>query len=183
MPGVIFEGADASGKSTLAREISKGSGRPLYLAGGKPKDDAEMWRMIGDQHKALQTGHLVDRVSSISQQVYREGLYMRRDLMGVVEQLLDEDNVIVFCRPPERIMMDPKYHEWKPYDTDDWKRQILGHQATYIQRYDVLMAKFPCVIYDWTSEEAHDIKNILMNLSSAGMMDALRDMTRKGHAR
>lgn len=175
MPGVIFEGADASGKSTLAREVAKATGRELYLAGGKPKDDAQMWDMIDDQHKALRAGKLVDRVSSISQQVYREGLYMRGDLIDIVWRLIEEDNILVYCRPPEHIMLDPQKHEWKPYDTEEWKAQILGHQPVYIQRYDLLMTKFPCVVYDWTSEESFHIKNLLMNLHHDGVMESLRE--------
>lgn len=180
MAGVIFEGADASGKSTLAREIAKASGRPLYLAGGKPKDNGEMWRMIGEQAKALEEGKLVDRVSSISQQVYRDGLWLDQGLLAAVQDHLRIGSLIVFCRPPDKIMLDPSYHEWKPYDTEEWKVNILKNQATYMQRYDILMAQLPCVIYDWTSEEGHHIKELLMDLDTPGVMQGLQDMAR-GH--
>lgn len=179
MPGIIFEGADASGKSTLARKISEASGRPLYLAGGKPKDDEEMWKMIGDQKEALRGGHLVDRVSSISQQVYRDGLFMRQDLMMEVDRLLEDDNLIVFCRPPTNILTHPKYHEWKPYDTEEWKTNILTNQLTFVNRYDRLMAQWNCVIYDWTSEEGHQIELLLRDIRHPGVMEALRDIAQR----
>ena len=179
MPGIIFEGADASGKSTLARKLSRDSGRDLFLAGGKPKDDAEMWRMIGDQRLALEEGKLVDRVSSISQQVYREGLFFRDDLMTEVHSLLDAGHVLVYCRPPNHVMLDPKNHEWKPYDTEEWKQTILMNQQMYMDRYDLLMAKLPCVIYDWTSEDARHIEQLLMSLHVDGIVVALGQIVRK----
>lgn len=174
--GIIFEGPDASGKSTLARKVRDASGKELYLAGGKPKDDAEMWPMIRDQQKALERGALVDRVSSISQQVYREGLFFRPDLMNEAMTLVTDGHLLVYCRPPDTVLLDPSKHEWKPYDTDEWKQTILGNQPTYIQRYDLLMSKFPCIIYDWTSEESTHIEQLLADITSPGVGEALQQL-------
>lgn len=179
MPGIIFEGADASGKSTLARKLSRDSGRDLFLAGGKPNDDKQMWEMIGDQRLALQGSKLVDRVSTISQQVYREGLFFRDDLMAEVRNLIDDGHVLVYCRPPDHVMLDPRNHEWKSYDTDEWKQNILKNQKTYMDRYDMLMARLPCVIYDWTSEESRHIEQLLASLHIDGIVVALSDIVRK----
>jgi hypothetical protein len=179
MSGLIFEGADASGKSTLAREIAEKTGVPLYLAGGKPKDDAQMWSMIKEQREALYTGKLVDRISSVSQQVYREGLFLRSDLMEEVRHLLHRGSIIVYCRPPERVLTDPSKHEWKPYDTEEWKQQILSKQLEYVARYDYLMTQFPCIIYDWTEESAFEIKQLLMDFRREGVKSALRDQMKR----
>jgi hypothetical protein len=179
MTGIIFEGADASGKSTLARKVAEKSKRQLFLAGGAPKDSAEMWRMIDQQGSALEAGMLVDRVSSISQQIYRDNLWMHGDLIRVVHKLLEAGNIIVYCRPPDHVMLDPKYHVWKDYDTEDWKQNVLTNQATYMQRYDTLMAQMPCVIYDWTSEESTDIQSLLYEIDTPGVIDALRDLSRR----
>jgi len=176
--GLIVEGPDASGKSTLARLISQRSGLPLYLAGGKPRDDEEMWRMIEDQAMAVDSEWIVDRVSCISQQVYRDGLFMREDLMSIAQDLA-ERHVLVYCRPPMSVLKDPTKHEWKAYDTEEWKAQILAHQASYVERYDILMAKLPCVIFDWTAESATHLQNLLIEFPSATVREALKDMT--GH--
>lgn len=179
MSGIIFEGPDAGGKSTLARKIAQQSGRELFLAGGKPRDEAHMWEMIRDQALALEAGQLVDRVSSISQQVYREGLFFRQDLMDIVHSLVDEGNILVYCRPPDSVMLDPKNHEWKSYDTEDWKRTILEGQPEFIRRYDLLMSHVPCIIYDWTAEEATHIEQVLVHAQQDGVMVAIGDLIRR----
>lgn len=177
--GIIFEGADASGKSTLARRVSEKSGRRLFLAGGAPKDNAEMWRMIDQQTSALEAGDLIDRVSSISQQVYREGLWQDNTLNAVIRSYINDGHLLVYCRPPDSIMLDPTKHVWKDYDTEEWKANVLAKQPTYIQRYDMLMAPLPCIVYDWTSEEANHIEQLLYEIDTPGVLEGLMDMARR----
>lgn len=179
MAGIIFEGADASGKSTLVRKIAQASGRTAYLAGGKPKDDAQMWAMIAEQSLALSMGRLVDRVSSISQQVYREGLFMRDDLMAEAWKLLNRGHLLVYCRPPDTVLNDPTKHEWKQYDTEEWKRHILTNQKDIVARYDLLMTHFPCIIYDWTSEESVHIESLLAEHDRKDVGEAIEDLIRR----
>jgi adenylate kinase family enzyme len=173
--GLILEGPDASGKSTLARLISQESGMPLFLAGGKPKDDQQMWIMIADQRHAADCNSIVDRVSSISQQVYREGLYMRDDLMEEALYLC-RSSIMVYCRPPMNVLMDPHKHEWKEYDTEEWKQQILANQEVYVSRYDHLMTKIPCIIYDWTAENSDHLRNLLCEFHQPVIRERLREM-------
>lgn len=185
--GIILEGADASGKSTLARLIEKSTGRQLYLAGGKPKDDPQMWEMIEAQRQHSAAGHIIDRVSSISQQVYREGLYMRDDLQSQIAELVTpksgEPGIVVYCRPPDNVLMNPTYHEWKDYDTEEWKQTILNNQADYVKRYDHLMSMTPCIVYDWTSPDSVHIRDMLCSLAgdqTTVSFKLLRQMQMKG---
>lgn len=180
--GLILEGPDASGKSTLARTISKESGMPLFLAGGKPKDDQEMWSMITDQRHAADAGSIVDRVSSISQQVYREGLFLRSDLVDEA-MALAQKSIIVYCRPPMDVLMDPNKHEWKSYDTPAWKAEILVNQGLYVRRYDLLMTKIPCIIYDWTAENSDHLRNLLCEFNRPLIHERLVELvgSKKGH--
>lgn len=185
--GIIFEGPDASGKSTLSRLVAEKTGRHLYLAGGKPKDDAQMWSMIGDQAIASRAGNVVDRVSSISQQVYREGLYMRSDLTLEIHDLITpkhgEQAIIVYCRPPDNVLLDPNYHEWKEYDTEEWKQNILQNQAQYVKRYDHLMSTIPCIVYDWTAHDSMHMRDMLCSLigdDKTTSFKLMRQMQMKG---
>lgn len=178
MNGVIFEGPDAAGKSTLARKVHIATGRPLYIAGGAPKDNEQMWQMIADQTKALKAGNIVDRVSCISQQIYRDGLWMDTQLQEMLNSYVRSGAIIVYCRPPMNVLMDPNKHEWKPYDTEEWKNNILTRQATFVDRYDRLMAQTKCIIYDWTSEESTHLEELLKDIDTTGVMDGLRDMMR-----
>ena len=136
-----------------------------------------MWRMIDQQTSALEAGQIVDRVSTVSQQIYRDGLWMHAGLNSVLDTWLDRGNILVYCRPPDHIMLDPKMHEWKPYDTEDWKQQILQNQAVYMDRYDRFMAGKPCVIYDWTSEESKHIEELLCDVDHS--YEVLIDMMRR----
>lgn len=176
MTGIIFEGPDAAGKSTLAARVSQASGRQMYRAGGAPKDTSEMWRMIDEQSEALERGMLVDRVSAISQQVYRDGLWQSPDLVRVVMGYFSRGAIMVYCRPPLNILLDPNKHEWKEYDTPEWRETVLRKQETYVDRYDRLMSQMPCIIYDWTSEESTHIENLLMEIDTKGVYSGLRDM-------
>ena len=185
--GIILEGADASGKSTLGRLIAKSTGRPLYLAGGRPKDDEQMWEMIHAQREESKKGSIVDRVSSISQQVYRDGLYMRNDLCIEIQKLISppigEPALIVYCRPPDNVLLNPTFHEWKHYDTEEWKNTILDNQAQYVKRYDHLMSMTPCIVYDWTSPDSAHIRDMLCSLvgdQTTVSFKLLRQMQMKG---
>ena len=179
--GIILEGPDASGKSTLARLISEKSGRDLHLSGGAPKDDNQMWQMINEQHEKLLSGLIVDRVSCISQQIYREGLFLRSDLQECSKDLVnDRTSLLVYCRPPDSILLSPNYHVWKDYDTEEWKAQILANQANYIARYDLLMSLSPCLVFDWTDESSTHLQSLLCEFNNPIIFDRLIEMSHKG---
>jgi hypothetical protein len=174
--GLILEGADASGKSTLGRLIHKVSGRPLHLSGPAPKDDAQMASMILAQEEAARDREsIVDRISCISQQIYREGLFFRQDLMDNIKSY-EGHSILVYCRPPDHVLMNPSMHEWKDYDTAEWKAEILSKQQDYIKRYDLLMSRVPCVIYDWTAENAEHVRNMLCEFCDPCIQERLQEM-------
>ena len=166
--GIILEGPDAAGKSSLAREIAKRTGRPLHMAGGRPKGVEEMWSMIRDQKAHSDAGHVVDRVTCISEQVYREGLFMRNDLVTEIHNLIGapsgESALLVYCRPPDNVLFNAANHEWKPYDTEEWKQNILQNQTAFVRRYDLLMSQVPCIVYDWTSPDSAHMRDMLCSL-------------------
>jgi len=179
--GIILEGPDASGKSTLGRAMASRTGSDLHLSGGAPKTDQQMWEMIQEQEYAASTGMIVDRVSCISQQVYRDGLFLRSDLMAESRRLLaSRVNLLVYARPPDHVLMNPNFHEWKDYDTEEWKVKILANQADYVKRYDLLMAELPCLVFDWTDESSHHIQELLCDFRNPDVFARLLEMAHRG---
>jgi hypothetical protein len=61
--------------------------------------------------------------------------------------------MMVYCRPPDRILMDFSTHKLKSYDTEESIKKIVDNQHTYIERYDAIMAKIPHLTYDWTDDQ------------------------------
>lgn len=179
--GLIIEGPDASGKSTLARVIAKASGAKLHLSGPSPKNEDDMRSMVLDQAKAVDDGKIIDRVSCISQQIYREGLFFRADLQSEAIRLAkSKKNLLVYCRPPDTILHNPRYHEWKDYDTEEWKATVLANQASYVRRYDFLMASIPRIVFDWTDESSHHIQSLLCEFENPLIKSRLIELAHGG---
>lgn len=158
---IVVEGADNSGKSIFGKAF----GMAYFSAGPAPKDAHELKQCLRDQRNRAMLPCVQDRLTCISQQVYSdapEACLLQRDL----DELVNEPKVIVvYCRPPERTLMDLSTHIIKSYDTEENMEILTRRQHEYIRRYDALMASIPHVIYDWTEhdeKENSEIRGLLM---------------------
>lgn len=152
---IVVEGADNSGKSTLGKSI----GLAYHSAGPAPSDSAELVRCLKEQRARASQPCVQDRLTCISQQVYSdapESSLLQNDLEELVELPFV---VIVYCRPPERTLMDLSTHCVKSYDTEENMERLVRRQLEYIQRYDELMNKIPHVVYDWTDYDDSERAN------------------------
>jgi hypothetical protein len=68
--------------------------------------------------------------------------------------------LVVYCRPPERTLMDFSTHKIKSYDTEQSLTNIVENQFTYIRRYDALMDSIPHVMFDWTSYRDYEMSDM-----------------------
>lgn len=158
---VVVEGADNSGKTTFAKSL----GMAYFSAGAAPNDAKELKACLRDQRNRAGMHCVQDRLTCISQQVYSdapEACLLMRDLEEIVEipQL-----IVVYCRPPERTLMDLSTHQQKSYDTEENMEKIARRQMEYVQRYDDLMERIPHVLYDWTEQDDQsnaEIRGLLM---------------------
>lgn len=149
---IILEGADNSGKSTLASKINY---LPKFSAGPAPRDSDEEDRCLADQLERATLPCIQDRATCISQQVYANRL-MDSKLASVLSEMVRIPLVVVvYCRPPERVLMDLSTHAVKSYDTEDHLNKILDNQHIFINRYDALMSTIPHMLYDWTDNDVH----------------------------
>jgi hypothetical protein len=158
---IVLEGADNSGKSTLARSL----GLPYFSAGPAPTSESELKRCLDEQRARSKMICVQDRLTCISQQIYSEELN-KQPLRDELEYLAHRPGVIiVYCRPPERILMDLSTHKVKSYDTEENLSKIIANQHVYVRRYDTLMSSIPHFIYDWTDSivETHEVISHLID--------------------
>ena len=177
---IVIEGADNSGKSTFAKSL----GLAHFSAGPAPSDRYELLRCLDDQRGRASMPCSQDRLTCISQQVYSEApeaALLQRELDELVEVPLV---VIVYCRPPERTLMDLSSHVVKSYDTEENMERLAKRQVEYVQRNDDLMSKIPHIVYDWTeysAQENSDIRSLLITSQhSIDEWRKLRDAMRLG---
>lgn len=146
---IILEGADNSGKTTLAKKI----GLPVLAAGPAPKSVEQEQQCLITQMNYAGLSWVMDRVTCISQQVYANRLF-DRVLGDHLSDLITMPTVIVvYCRPPDRTLMDMSTHNIKSYDTEEHLKSIIDNQHIFINRYDALMSTIPHVLYDWTDKD------------------------------
>lgn len=143
---IVVEGPDNAGKTTLAEAI----GLQRYTAGPAPRDARELTECLLDQRARASMPCVQDRLTCISQQVYSDA-----PESGLLGEALREFVkipmvVVVYCRPPQRILMDLSKHKIKSYDTEESLKKIIDNQHTYIERYDAIMATIPHIQFDWT---------------------------------
>jgi phosphoribosyl-ATP pyrophosphohydrolase len=177
---IVVEGADNSGKSTLGKAISL----PYYSAGPAPRSAEELMKCLDEQRARASSPCVQDRLTCISQQVYSdapESMFLQKTLEDLVEVPFV---IVVYCRPPERTLMDLSTHKVKSYDTEENMEKIARYQHEYIKKYDSLMAKIPHILYDWTEYDVWEQVNVQRYLveaqKSMERWKALRDDMRMG---
>lgn len=156
---LILEGPDNAGKTTLAHRIVDAIGHRVvyHHPGGRPATvDAEL-DCVTFQHKLLSTVQNVvhDRVTCISQQVYNPDEELDTARNTALDHLIKiPDLVIIYCRPPTDRLMAVEEFTWREGETDEHMQKIIRGQHTFIERYDALMQKVPCISYNYKEPHA-----------------------------
>lgn len=147
---IVFEGPDNAGKSTFAKFVADKYGVSYFTAGPAPKNRRELENCAIAQYARNTYPIVQDRLTCISQQVYHEpDPYLEVFLQAFIRS---RHFILVYCRPPERTLMDFSTHKIKSYDTEQSLKIIADNQHKYINRYDNLMSRIPHLLYDWTDE-------------------------------
>lgn len=143
---IVLEGMDNSGKSTLAKKL----GFQTIHPGPAPKSFDEETNFM-DNQLGLASHHLVmDRITCISQQVYQDKLFDKR-YIEYLKRMQEVNNfAIIYCRPPDSVILNFKTHQPKKYDTKDSLKKIEDNAIKYLGSYDKLMATINHIVYDYT---------------------------------
>ena len=155
---IVIEGPDNSGKSRLAKELATRLGSLVIHAGPKSGDYDQMVSDMSHQNRRLCVrGHqsdVFDRLTCISERSYRN--YCDIDDKAMVQSLaalLEQDVILIYCRPPSSTIMDFSTHLVKSYDTESAMKDIVDNAHLYIERYDETFSKIPHLSYNWLDSE------------------------------
>lgn len=145
---IILEGFDGAGKSTLASKLKF----PVLHAGGPPKNNDQLKANLSEQLVSCSGRVILDRVTALSHQIYG-GLYGDPRLEFYIRAMLDmPKTVLVYCRPPDHVLLNFSKHEVKAHDTPEHLLNIEANARAYINLYDELMLKYSHIRYDYTTQ-------------------------------
>lgn len=155
---IVFEGPDNAGKSTIAKLVARTFDIPYQTAGPAPKNESEKISCLLSQLGLSGSIVVQDRLTAISQRVYSDASNRRLEEECLRIMINVPRFIVVYCRPPERTLMDFSTHKVKSYDTEESLSKIVSNQHIYIQRYDELMKRIPHIQYDWTDDQVDKLK-------------------------
>lgn len=104
------------------------------------------------QLKTCNKNRVMDRVTSISTPCYTGNFasMYRQYLDSMLSQV---HCVLVYCRPPLKVIMDFSRHSAKSYDDETKIKWLYDNAEAIVSRYDLYMAQFPHVKYDYTNPD------------------------------
>lgn len=165
---VILEGADNSGKTTLARTIENGAiGLARYWhAGGPPRTrEDELTCLIQQSGMVLETcQYIMDRVTAISQQVYNPDPTLEASRKARLQLLAKARGVIiVYCRPSTDRLLRAQDLTWREEEDDAHRQKIINNLHVFVERYDQVMQQVPCIQYDYETSESTVLRTKLIS--------------------
>ena len=146
---IILEGADNSGKSTLAKRLSEDTGLPVIHPGGPPANiaDAVVRCMEQDQLFNLSTelDFIFDRVTCISDRIYR-GKPEYHNIFSLYQQAISlaKNVLVVYCNPSEDRLRNFDDHVTQAHEDE----AVVNHAKMHIDR-----------ILEEYSDVMHDLSN------------------------
>lgn len=154
---IILEGADNSGKSTLAQKF----GLEVKHPGPRPKTWSEENNCLEGQLRDCGLNMVMDRVTCISSQVYTRKLFDKRYMNYLDRMVYTTGCVVIYCRPPTDVILDMSNHEIKPYDTPKHLKDLAENAESYLKAYDLLFASLPHLVYNYLTPDKSLISKAL----------------------
>ena len=154
---IILEGPDNAGKTSLAEDLQRLNPNLHYFhSGSAPRDDEHEVHCLQEQwHMASKPNCIVDRITAISQQVYKDGrLFEEKLMMELQKYVLSDPIIIVYCRPSTDTLMQFDKFTWREGESEAYRQHVIANQHKYIERYDLLMQRTPHILYDFKDEIA-----------------------------
>jgi hypothetical protein len=170
---LVLEGPDNAGKTTLARRLLTVFGVSYYHPGGPPADWIGELTCLNQQRDMLlfQSSLILDRATCISQQVYSSNQSDAAKLIRAanVQRILESGALFVYCRPSTDRLLRVAEFTWRPGETEEHKQKIIQGQHGFVEAYDRVMAKVPCIHYDYDSETALSLVELLVEALAGGV--------------
>lgn len=154
---IILEGTDGSGKSTLAKQL----GLPIEHPGAPPKDATAESTFFRSQQNKAGRPIVFDRVTCVSQQVYRKRMFDERYMKPLRSLIGTPHCIVVYCRPPDEVILNLDNHTVAEHDTPEMLQLVKDNADLFVKSYDRLMATIPHVVYDFTKS---DLQSFMMEI-------------------
>lgn len=151
---IILEGPDNAGKTTLAMDLRKLCSDVVYHhSGGRPTIE-EIGPCLEEQlNLSKRLDVLIDRVTSISEQVYRPGMFGNVYYQSKIRGMLNAEHcVVIYCRPPTDRLVSQESIEFRDEENEETRSRILENLHSTVEKYDALMTSIPHIPYDYTDE-------------------------------
>jgi hypothetical protein len=158
---IVVEGADNSGKTTFSEHLAGELMWPRIHPGGPPSTLHDRNVKMADQLvtcvkcsiKNYPTPVVYDRITCISDPVYKFDISdpVCESFRGT---MLHYGMLVIFCRPPDDVLMRIQDHPLKPHDTEEQVKSVKKNQRKFIDLYDEMMKHTEHVKYDYTSMNA-----------------------------
>lgn len=145
---IIVEGFDNSGKSTLAASF----GLEIVHPGPRPKNAVEESDCFHAQYAQAAKPVVLDRVTCISTPCYT-GRASQKYAHWLQKMLETPHCVLIYCRPPLRLIKDFSGHRAKGYDTPEKIKWLQNNCDEIVGRYDRWMGMVPHLTYDYTGHD------------------------------
>lgn len=144
---IVIEGANGTGKSTLAEELGIVFGLQVIHANGPSKTEEEcLARCIRQEALIDLSEYVFDRTQSISFLVYQEyDAMIERKVYGFAEHLADNCKLI-YC-----VGQGKHDYSGKPHYDEKLKNQVDNDQEGIRNMYEEVMQGLPHLRYDFES--------------------------------
>ncbi len=157
---IILEGMDGTGKSTLAKRMIL----PVLHPGAPPKTVALEKLFFMDQQNKAELPIIYDRVTCISQQVYRKRMFDKYYIDPLNRLIQSARVVVVYCRPPDEVVLNIDNHTVSEHDTPEMLQLVKDNAALFLESYDKLMEKIPHFKYDFTNCNEHQFTDMMVEI-------------------
>ncbi len=156
---IILEGMDGCGKSTLATKL----GLQVIHPGAPPRTPELEEQFFRKQQGYAGLPVVYDRVTCISQQVYRKRMFdewYHKPLRKLVETPYC---TVVHCRPPDEFVLNIDNHTVAEHDTPEMLQLVRDNAKLFLDSYDRLMKSIPHLVYDFTTTDFQSFYDKLIN--------------------
>lgn len=146
---VVIEGLDNSGKSTLAKYISRATGLTVFSSEGPEKHEGELEQRVErySGYRASYGSVIFDRHPCVSDPIYSIARGRQSPLSrGAIKLLYDEKPLFIYCDVGTRGLGS---HVLKEHDTPEHMQMVQSHFASLLHHYR-----------NWAMDHAHIIYRI-----------------------
>lgn len=151
---LILEGPDNAGKTTLCKDLQKMCPDVQgWHAGGRPVNDEIPGLLRKQFGMAMRDDMILDRVTAISEQVYRPGKLGDQEYASWLGMVVEQVNcVIVYCKPPIDNLLNRESISFRDEEDEETRHRILDKLHEHVANYEAVMTKVPHVVYNYADE-------------------------------